>query len=378
MVKRRRIVRTVLVVLVACLCASTAAEIPAGSKVTVALEERPLAEVVQALAKQSGNAPLAVPDDLRNLPVTLKVADVDYWQALDRLCASAGLIYVPDLEHGGLRLDKALEHEGHGAYVGCMVVKAEEVRRIADYRVIREPRPGMTSADTRCVVRYFWEDRLPVVRARAEVIEVRDAEGRPIRKTQIPQPRPYRVHVEHGSRPPSGTMTFYMTGIPEDADRLSEVSGVVALWWGEGRKELVLDLVPGDAEATASFGELTLTLRKSEPVADGVRIDVRAGLGGAGAELLLGAYGSPYGFYLAGPDGKRTACTVRQVTRNLHLQGDAGHRYTPAHRPTGHVDVVLSCAMPGPMGKGWSLVYVCPERIEKAELAFAIRNLPLR
>ena len=130
--------------------------------------------------------------------------------------------------------------------------------------------------------------------------------------------------------------------------------------------------------ATATFGELTLTLGKGERVGEGFRVEVRADVAGREAEILFGTYGPPYGFHVAGPGGKRTACTVERVTRDLHLQGNDGPRYTGRNRPTGKLDVALRCESPGPMRDGWSLVYVCPEKIRKAELPFAVRDVPLR
>ena len=44
-----------------------------SSKVTIQAKASPLSDVLAELARKSGNAPLVVPDDLKRLPVTLKV-----------------------------------------------------------------------------------------------------------------------------------------------------------------------------------------------------------------------------------------------------------------------------------------------------------------
>jgi len=64
-----------------------------GSRITLDVTAMPIREVLDLLARQSGNAPLKA-DEVLDRTVTLKLKDVPYWRALDEICRSTGLVWT--------------------------------------------------------------------------------------------------------------------------------------------------------------------------------------------------------------------------------------------------------------------------------------------
>jgi len=360
-----------------CLCASAGAQgapAPAAdlqpSKITLDAADTPLADVVASLAKQSGNAPLALPDDLRRLKVTLRLKDVPYWTALDALCDSAGLLYVPDLLSGGLRLDKAVVRRDFGVVSGPVAVKLEQVRRDGEYRVIRS---NWVVDELYCVLRFFYEDRLPVLDATAEVVEARAPDGMRLFKTRMNGPTPYVAEAPPPRRPPTGTLVLAHARLPAGLDRITELTGVVRLTLGRGERRISVPDVTARG-ASASDADFTVTVVSADREGESTRAVVEVAIKPPRTDPPLIAPRLPYGFFLVSPDGKRVLGVIERVARNLRGAGNtegAGE----AAKVAGDVRFTLS--FPGAAGPRASLVYVYPERVEMREVPFRMTDVPV-
>jgi hypothetical protein len=341
----------------------------AASKITLDAADMPLADVVESFAKQSGNAPLGLPDDLRRQKVKIRLKDTPYWTALDALCDAAGLLYVPDLKSGGLRLDKALRREERGDSNGPVAVKLELVRRTGEFP--RTP-TGWHVDDLYYVLRFFYEDRLNVVEARAEVIEAMAPDGMRLIKTQINSPQPYAVAFAPPKRPPTGTLTLCFKSPPAGVDRVAALTGVVRLMLGKGDRRIqVADIAT--PEASASNDDFTMTVVSVEREAESARVAVRLGLKAQRTEAPLMAPALPYGFFLVGAGGERLPGSVERLERNFHAAAGADGEGDAA-KVSG--DVKYTLVFRGRMGAKMSLLFAYPERTEVREVPFRLTDLP--
>ena len=83
------------------------------SKATLDANDKPLVDAVNDLAAQTGNPPLAVAADVAQRRVTVWTKDRPWWQAVDELCARAGLTCAPDPDSGDITFARASRPSAH-------------------------------------------------------------------------------------------------------------------------------------------------------------------------------------------------------------------------------------------------------------------------
>lgn len=253
--------------------------------------------------------------------------------------------------------------------------KLDRVTRLGEYRIFRQDgEPGELS----CVFRYFWEDRLPVIRAEAEVVEAFAPDGRRLYKSQQPEPAPWRISFRQGRRPPTGALVVTLTRLPEGIRKVQEIEGLVRLWIGTGKKEIAIKDVlfhPGDK---ASAPGLTLVLQSATRTGNRIDVAVEAEIAGPNACFIAESCTPRYGFFLEGPDRKRRPAAVERIERDLRAKaGEEKETAEKAADVTGKVTVWMKFE-DLPDAAGWTLVYCGPESIKADDVRFKIKDIPVR
>jgi len=368
-----------------------------ASRVTLDVRNVPLADVLRMIAEQTGNPPPYLSTPQRALPVTLSVADVPYWEAMDRLCRQTHLLLEWTM------FTEVDEVRDFGAYVGAMKVRFYQFESRRTFRNFPPSNPGFTRGvhdglEAAFTLAYHLEGRLGVIWSEGTVTELLSADGR---KLGIPElswryagmsERP-RVFVRRDAVPYG---QIYFTP-PVDAGggpaKLGEVRGTVRVECGVGQKQLAFDDLLAAKGRKVTDGALTLTLAdvKSGPG----RVDVT--LDAVTTEpLILHEQTGRYGFLLVDPNGERYRAYLDRARLDSAALTDVEMRAREEEiRRTGRAPATTAgpsnelgetgpskgqltfhfSQLPQVEGK-WSLVYLYPESRRTHEFAFGIREVP--
>jgi len=275
-----------------------------ASRVSVKVRGVPLDTVLDAFSEQSGNAVIEVPEGWQDKRITLEVADMPYWQALDALCRQAGLFYAPDKKTGRIKLLPAEDALDVSAYAGPVVVKlgrGESTRR------------GRRDMELRYRFDFICEDGLDVVAVDVRFTKYLDRDGKPLRREP--------AFAQHLPAVPGGVLHGYcsirFTEVPPGTRELGVVAGEVTLTFGAGRQMLTFEDLFGRPENTITAGGATLTVKGvKRGRGRWVTMAILRTVKGDERPLPFFRSGSSYGFYLVDPRGGRHVGSI--------YQGDGG------------------------------------------------------
>ena len=343
-----------------------------ASRITIDVTDAPLPEVAKLFAQQSGNLPFNIHKQFRKRTVTLSLKDVPYWQAVDRLCETAGL-YCGRRRgpKGELQLQDAVGPEDGRAYAGPALLKVWHIRRRHIYR----PAPvlKLLTSGHYAMIQVFWrwEDRLPVADSELWLTALVTPDGTNLIDSYATKgPR----RVTYGQ--------IYVGLRPEGADRLASIEGYLLFEFAEGKRELKIDDVQGDKPA-ASDDRMGLEVLKSWWIDDSLVTTLRLSVKGAATWPPLrprrGPYTATYGFFLQARDGKRypaipTTSVPKLAEKLKRLQK---RKAAPTSTPSEFEISFRFYKLPQDV-KLWSLVWVYPESHEFRKYPFEMKDVPLR
>ena len=237
-----------------------------ASKVTLDVKDAPLAEVLQSLADQSGNAPLKAAK-FADRKVTLSVKDVPYWQAFDTTCESAGVVYQSAPWRGAtpMLVDAKVKAPGVSGYAGPVVLWVDRI-----YRTSSESRTLSTRTDTTGMVmtpvqrsinvqaRMSIEGRLAPSGCTVRLTAARTPDG----KNVLPNP-PFNMPVPaKGARRISYTNWSPTLSVPDSPEGIQgplTLEGKVQVEYFHGTRRVQVDdvLAGGRPSATTTCGSRT-------------------------------------------------------------------------------------------------------------------------
>ena len=270
-----------------------------ASRVSVKVRDARLASVLDAFAGQSGNARIEVPEPWAGKLVTLEVADMPYWQALDALCREAGLFWAPGEKTGQIELLSAEDALDVSAYAGPVVVKlvrGESMRRAG------------APLEVRYRFDFICEDRLEPFAADIRFTKWLGRDGTTLRRTGTLDTRVRRVPggVFNGIGP------IAFEELPAGTDRLGVLEGTVTLCFGGGRKTLTTEDVFARPESTLDADGARLTLGAPTRTKGWVTMTLVRKVDGKEHPMPFFTADSPYGFRLVDPNGGRHAGVIYQ------------------------------------------------------------------
>jgi len=278
--------------------------------VTLKLKNAELDEIIQALADQSGNRPLPMPTAWEMKPLTIEVTDMPYWQALDKVCAEAGLMYIPDYQAGGLRLTPNEDGIDVSAYAGPFVVKLDSATKRKYFRP--QNRRFQTDGLSYSLI-WFWEDRLTPIESTVtmanaaapggEALELAPMVGRGVVMGGFMMGGGRRGG--RGRTMAVGNMNVNITEVPKDLEKVGEISGVAKLTMGEDELTLKINDVLAGGEKSGTVGNTTVTVVNVNRRNTWAWLQLRQTVDGKPAPAVGYPAGSPYGFFLVDPNGER-------------------------------------------------------------------------
>jgi hypothetical protein len=365
-----------------------------ASKITLDVRDGTLGEVLKDFARQSGNTPLNLPNDLAEKNVTLNVKDMPYWQALDKLCEAVGAFYQVNFlgGTGGLALSPLANYKDLGAFTGPVSVKIVNAANSLTFRPLGVGKPRMGSLQYEFA--FFWEDRMPVVFSEGFVTKATLPDGREFFQPGWPNAvlTSRTVAAVPGRNAPSGNLSFQTANFPGRVDKLASLEGIVRLSASVGPdKELKVDDVLGEDEKTAEKDGLMLFVtpvnKRMRGQADLVMLNIRATRDGNPVDPPVLQQDPKYGVFLIEPAGNRhqaqrfassaTGASLWAAEPDgkpvrIEFQQPAAMGQ-PGHNPS----VTLTFFdLPVIDGK-WSLLVVYPGDTETKEYPFKIENVPV-
>ncbi|HUW55344.1 MAG TPA: hypothetical protein VMZ92_01815 [Planctomycetota bacterium] len=314
------------------------------SRITLRTRQTPLAEVIRQFAVLSGNAalPLKTTSVLKN-PVTLDVKDLPYWQAVDELLKTAGLVHAYDWSTRSMVVNAGTPGDDIGAYPGPAMVKLNSVSRVLNClggRRIRRLSFGLL---------YAWEDRLPVIYGVLVVTRARTAKGKELKGSRAAAERP--LWVLHNA----SANVYLPYDVTDDVSGSVSVEGFVRLEYGIGEERVELPLAVS-AKPIAISG-MTLSVAKVERTTRDLRVTVQGKL--AKPFPSLKTLSSRYGLFLKDGAGRR------------HEAALGANPYV-----TGGFDTELIYPVTQAAGEG-RLEFVCPRIVKTRDYPFELQTVPV-
>ena len=344
------------------------------SKITLKVTDAALGDVLRALAEQSGNLPLHPPDKWKGKPLTLDLADVGYWQALDAVCAQMGLTVTPWPRMRALQLVPKKDSADVTVHTGSFAVTLHRDR-------MRRSRRRINNVDgpesLRCPFSVMWEDRLPTLTTEVVVMRVTEPDGTEL-ELRSRDERLMHFAVTGEIAPVARDYTD-VVNLPEDLKKFREIEGVVRVSFGMGKDVMTIkDVLAGGAKS-ATVGKSTLTAEKLIHQRGVCFLRLRETFEGKEVNPSTYPASSPYGVCLVDPKGARHA----GISRWGGPMRREGQIIGPDGKPDGGILVkgtgqtlVHFRDLPTIPG-AWSLVHTVPERTVVREYPFKFTNIPL-
>ena len=334
-----------------------------ASKVTLKMHNVGLEEIVEALAEQSGNRLLRLPEEWEERRLSLALTDVPYWQALETLCARTGLMWSGDARTGEFRLVATPAGRQACAHAGPVVVKLESGTLRRDFR----------KADRvlNCRFSYFWEDRLGPVVADGWVSSVTGAPGTQLKltygwyPTDMPTRRRARVV-------PTGQILVSLEDVPEALEKLTKLEGRVRLTVGEGMRTFEIKDALAGGEKSATVDGVKLALTDVQKGATWYNVSVRMAVDDKEVPVPVYPVRSSYGLWLTTPAGARREGILWQAHVPRPPKGVVAAAGAVPIRATRF----LVRRKPDVEGS-WTLVYTMPRKTTVKEFPFTFTDLPL-
>ncbi|KPJ52769.1 MAG: hypothetical protein AMS16_05945 [Planctomycetes bacterium DG_58] len=345
------------------------------SRITINATDAPLSNVLRAFAEQSGNRPIAVPRDWGDRTVSLKLRDVPYWEALDRLCRQIGCVYEPlpqDGERSGLTLTRVKKVPPSLAYVGPAVFHSVNMWK---YRMFVPFRDKGSTQSLACLFAYFWEDRLTVIGTTVVWKSATTPEGGEVKLGYTAPAFPFRQVFRDGTVCPRVGVYMQSWQFPADDSMLGTIEGTLLLsvGWGEDKEISLTDVLSGE-ERIGVLGDRTLTavkvpdkdhLEKGRTVT--LRVKANTDDGRGPLALPIDHLTGKYGVFLVDPQGNRRR---PNHMRRWYIQRDGRQYFDPEKK----VKLIFN-DLPQLEGE-WSAVCVFPEHIDLHALPFRMENVP--
>jgi hypothetical protein len=331
------------------------------SRVSMHLVDQPLSRVLQELADLSGNRCLAAADDVKDKPVTLKADDVPYWQALDRMCRAAGLVYTPAWPTGRLKVQKQEKGKDLGGYAGPAVVKLERAAWSHPLRVVRS-RAGQDAPAGDLLTYAFvawWEDHIPVLSSSVRVTKAVTPEGKEFTPRAEPDPGCDFVVPPFG-----GGVVATFADVPAGTRAFARVEGVVQLDVGADQTEARINEVLTAGRGSVAVDDVTATVTGVTQRYGTATVTLKMESVPPGKSLPGWPQSEQYGFFLASPDGKR-----RKGFPIPMQPAAAADAATPTYS--------LKFVGVAEADENWTLLYVKPRWHETREYPFKVENVPV-
>lgn len=342
---------------------------PEPSKITLSVRDARLADVLQTLADRSGNAALAPPAKSEDRLVSVNVKDATYWEALDAVCRSAGLVYRIDPRPNtpGLVLRPMANAGDAGVYLGPVAVKLDACTR---YASLRNPDQKDYLSYS---FSYYWEERLPVVAAQVQVRKAAGFDGSDLVKPESLGSFTWSpTQWGRGSKCGDG-FSLTITDPPAGLVKVAEISGTVRLDFGTGERSVVVDNIVGDEDKSAASGNLIVTVVGAKWAKTTLYVGVDTTRGGRSEPLPTYPLGSLYGYWLVDPKGTRHRAIVTSSYSFTRLQ--EGKTRKVRNTPSPGLFCVYATP-PQALEGAWSLLYVLPENTLTKEYPFKLENVP--
>lgn len=329
------------------------------SRITINFKGIRLDTLMRLFAEQTGNSEIKVADNLKNRKIDFEVKDMPYWDALDKACQQAGVIYERDWQSKKLQLYK-IGRGGPvmaiGANVGPAAIKITQATKSRAFRARHNMHSNLNYAYT-----FFLEDRLPVVRARARITRAVDPNGAELVKQHAAR---LLDRWSGAGGWTGGHNNFYINNPPVDLIEIAEMEGVVQLELGIGQEKAVIK----DVLNTKKDGkwlrteELTLTVTEASRQNDGFQLKIV----GTGPRSVTDSFKarSGYGLFLVNPSGKRFSGNSRRTSTR------GGNNDQVKFEMTLHYKA--------PEAEGaWSMLWLYPEKTISKDIPFKLHNVPL-
>jgi hypothetical protein len=355
------------------------------SKINLDVKDAPLAEVVEKLAEQSGNARIDVGEALGDKPVTLAAKDVTYWEAVDALCDRLGLMYaavwrgVPAAggKDGMIQLVEAEKDAKLRGLAGPVVVRLDSCTKTVQYIIAKMPVPKAWPVGVaNFMFNYFWEDRLDPLSTEVEVRTVLTSDGRNVTPQAAPgrgmMGRPFAMGVK---TPPCSAFTLNVPNLPDDVRKLAEISGVVHLEFGTGEKEARIDDVLNAVGKEMKFDDWAVTVTKADKTKWGLQVQVEAKFKGEQTPMPAWWAAGGYGWWVQeGDGGKKTRGWAGGGTWAVPGVGQGERAWGVAPARKGEHTVMFQGQYEGGI---YSLILLLPAVHETKEFPFTIKDVPL-
>ncbi|HUU43739.1 MAG TPA: hypothetical protein VMX57_08165 [Planctomycetota bacterium] len=375
---------TLAVVAAAVLCvARTSAddETPVSldaSRITLKVQDAPLGEVLAAVARQSGNQPLVPPGDAAEKRVTLELADVPYWQALDKLCTKTGLAYEPSPRMRALRLVRIERQRLPAADVTAHAGPFEVTLRLGHMRRIRPRVDNRDGAEClRCVFLYLWEDRLPTMETELVVTRMTAPDG-----SEVPLVSRSDLYARLAGGfeiCPVGTVYYDVESIPKELKRVRTIEGLVRVTFGVGSDAIAIPNVLGGGVRSATVGKSTLS---AEPITAGAGrrwLKLRETFEGQEVNPTIYPADSPFAIVLVDPKGGRHIGLGRwggMLSREGQIVGPDGQPEGGQVVKGPGETLVRFDNLPDLAG-AWTLVHTVPRKLVTREYPFRFDDVVL-
>jgi hypothetical protein len=342
------------------------------SRVTLQVKDVSLADVLDKLAEESGNAPLREPDKWNDKRLTLDIKDALYWEALGTICRAAGLTYVPGQQRPEESVRVLLERGADpGPLTCCVGPVAVRVTDGSRRRAFDDPEAGLA-------VTYgltsFCEDHVSLLSSSGRVTGATTPDGSALHIVQAgvvdANANLEAVRAEPPALP-ADRMTVTIDKVPAGIDRIGELRATVRLEMAFGTRQLRVDDVMSGRKTVSGDG-LTLALWPREKDQPGVGTwNLSLTRDGKRERVYASPGGAPYGVFIVDPDGKRYRGGV--ILNLAAGQPGAGGDGAPG-RPA---DYLLQFAELPKLPGNWSLVYVYPEKVVTKEYDVKLKDVPL-
>ena len=339
------------------------------SLIKLKIQDARPAEILDEIAKQTGNKSFVLPEGWTGKPMTVHFDRTPYWQAIDQICKEQGLVIQPDRQTQGLGLAVAPNATEITCYSGPVVFKINTAMKLKNYRVSQ-------STDTLTYsLSYFWESRLDAAIVGPEKVEkVTDAGGALLQLLRVAEPG--RVRIMQGQAVmafledlPFGSFTVAVQQYPDDLRAIGEMSGEVTLALPEGRQELRVDDVLSEGPKSGEVFGWKLTVTGAERRRNAVNVRGTLTKDGKPESVMDFAGSEDYGVWLVDPDGKKYR--GREVRARFLGVNPGGPR------PPGPRDAQFDFVNV-PEGAGiLTLLYVFPEKLNQRAYPFKFINVPV-
>jgi hypothetical protein len=171
--------------------------------------------------------------------------------------------------------------------------------------------------------------------------------------------------------PEPGSIELRVWEVPRDLERLAEVKGTFSALFGHGRKELRMDLPDCVGKPVVTDDGVALTVTEAKCEGRSHQFKVRAKGTREGATFLPYGFHATCGFFLVAPDGKRYSLSSRgtSVETAAEPEINVGEEFVAGEMRLTFDD------LPDLPGK-WSLLYVYPDKTERRQYTFVVKDVP--